>query len=56
MQECLEIPQSTVSQHISKLKAAGIICGKRCGTEIEYSVVDEDAVNIVGILFEDITK
>jgi ArsR family transcriptional regulator len=53
MQECLEIPQSTVSQHISRLRAAGIISGKRSGTEIEYSVVDEDAINIVKILFID---
>lgn len=53
MQECLEIPQSTVSQHISKLRAAGIISGKRCGTEIEYSVIDEDSVNLIKILFGD---
>ncbi|MEN8904778.1 MAG: metalloregulator ArsR/SmtB family transcription factor [Clostridiales bacterium] len=51
MQECLDIPQSTVSQHISRLRTAGIICGKRNGTEIEYSVVDEDAINVINVLF-----
>ena len=29
IQECLAIPQSTVSQHLVKLKAAGIIEGKK---------------------------
>ncbi len=40
MQDCLNIPQSTISQHIAKLKAAGIIEGDRRGLEITYSVVD----------------
>lgn len=47
MQNCLNAPQSTVSQHLSKLKAAGIIEGRRNGTEINYYVVNEDAKKIV---------
>lgn len=47
MQNCLNTPQSTVSQHLSKLKAAGIIEGRRNGTEINYYVVNEDAKKIV---------
>lgn len=50
MQSCLNIPQSTVSQHISKLKAAGIIEGERNGLEIMYKVVNEDAINIINAL------
>jgi len=50
IQECLDLPQSTVSQHLAKLKSAGIIEGKRCGLEICYSVVDEDAINIVKMI------
>lgn len=50
MQSCLNIPQSTVSQHISKLKAAGIIVGERNGLEIMYKVVNEDAINIINAL------
>lgn len=54
MQSCLNIPQSTVSQHISKLKAAGIIVGERKGLEIMYKVVNEDAIKIINALnFED---
>lgn len=42
MQECLDLPQSTVSQHLAKLKAAGIIQGERNGLEICYRVVNEE--------------
>lgn len=51
IQECLKLPQSTVSQHLSKLKAAGIIEGKRNGLEICYRVVDEDVIEIVNVLY-----
>ncbi len=53
IQDCLELPQSTVSQHLSKLKAAGIIEGERNGPEISYSVVDEDVINIIKMIFKD---
>lgn len=51
MQECLNLPQSTVSQHLGKLKAAGIIEGERNGLEICYKVVNEQVKEIVKILF-----
>ncbi len=50
IQECLGLPQSTVSQHLAKLKAAGIIEGSRKGLEICYSVVDEEVREIVRVL------
>lgn len=53
IQECLGLPQSTVSQHVGKLKAAGIIRGERYGLEICYSVVDEEVIEIVNQLFKD---
>lgn len=53
IQECMNIPQSTVSQHLSKLKAAGIIDGERNGLEICYRVIDEDIINIVKILLKE---
>ncbi len=53
IQECLKLPQSTVSQHLSRLKSAGIIEGKRNGLEICYKVVDPDAMEIVKTLFRD---
>ncbi len=53
IQECLGLPQSTVSQHLAKLKAAGIIEGNRSGLEICYSVVDDDIKEIVKILIKE---
>lgn len=51
IQHCMDMPQSTISQHLSKLKAAGIIKGVRIGLEIEYRVVNEDAIQIIEALF-----
>jgi len=50
IQACLQIPQSTVSQHLGKLKDAGIIEGKRKGTEICYQVVDEESAKLIELL------
>lgn len=51
IQNCLDMPQSTVSQHLAKLKAAGIVEGNRSGTEVNYYVINEDVKNIVKYLF-----
>ena len=51
MQECLNLPQSTVSQHLGKLKAAGIIEGERNGLEICYKVVNQQVKDIINIMF-----
>lgn len=50
MQNCLHIPQSTVSQHIAKLKSARIILGERNGLEIHYKVISEDAIRVIKAL------
>ncbi|MGB7605644.1 MAG: metalloregulator ArsR/SmtB family transcription factor [Lutisporaceae bacterium] len=52
MQECLQLPQSTVSQHIGILRSRGIIKGKRNGLEISYSIVNEDVKKLVNLLFD----
>lgn len=43
----LKMPQSTVSQHLSKLKSARIVTGDRKGLEIYYSVQNETVVNVM---------
>lgn len=53
IQECMELPQSTVSQHLAKLKAAGIISGERNGLEICYSVIDPEIIDIINILLKE---
>ena len=52
MQNCLEAPQSTISQHLSKLKSAKVIRGERKGLEIYYSVSNEKVKEIIKILFK----
>lgn len=51
MQEYLQIPQSTISQHLAKLRAAGLIEGVRNGVEVHYRIVSKDAERIVRCLF-----
>ncbi|MEX1377714.1 MAG: metalloregulator ArsR/SmtB family transcription factor [Eubacteriales bacterium] len=47
---CLELPQSTISQHLAKLKSAGIVEGRRNGLEVTYYVVNDYAREIIKIL------
>ncbi|WP_243122844.1 ArsR/SmtB family transcription factor [Haloimpatiens lingqiaonensis] len=51
MQDCLKLPQSTVSQHLNKLKSAGIIQGERNGLEIKYKVCSKKALDLIKVLF-----
>jgi DNA-binding transcriptional ArsR family regulator len=51
MQSCLDAPQSTISQHLQKLRAAGIISGVRNGLEVNYQICDQRVVQLVRILF-----
>jgi ArsR family transcriptional regulator len=49
IQERLGLPQSTISQHLRILKAAGIIRGRREGTRTCYRVIDTRARRIVSL-------
>lgn len=51
MHSCLNLPQSTVSQHVSKLKSTGIIKGERKGTEIIYEISDSRIKKLVECIF-----
>ncbi|SHH04926.1 transcriptional regulator, ArsR family [Anaerosphaera aminiphila DSM 21120] len=52
MQECLEIPQSTVSQHLAILKSAGIIDNSRQKTENYYHISSPLAKELIEVLFK----
>lgn len=52
MQGCLNIPQSTISQHLAKLKSAKIIEGKRNGLEIVYSIKNPMVKELIEVMFE----
>lgn len=53
MQECLNLPQSTVSQHLQKLRSVGIVETDRNGLEVNYSIKDEKVRKLIGIFFEE---
>ncbi|MGE5485261.1 MAG: ArsR/SmtB family transcription factor [Ignavibacteriales bacterium] len=50
MQECLGLPQSTVSQHLSVLRARGIVTATRRGVNVCYSVADSKVAAIVRLI------
>jgi DNA-binding transcriptional ArsR family regulator len=52
MQNCIEIAQSTLSQHLQKLRAAGIIRGVRNGLEINYQIADDRVLQLITVLFD----
>lgn len=54
IKECLDLPQSTVSQHLNTLKAAGVVTGERQGTEVYYHLADEKVAKILELLFKEV--
>lgn len=52
MQECLKIPQSTVSQHLSILRNKGLIKARRNGLEVCYSISSEIVKDIIKTILE----
>ncbi|KEJ04163.1 transcriptional regulator [Clostridium botulinum A2B7 92] len=53
MQNCLDMPQSTISQHLQKLKSAGIIEGYRNGLQINYHVSNKKVEQLIKILLNE---
>lgn len=53
MEQSLGCTQSSVSQHLGRLKAAGIVKCSRSGNEVYYEIADERVVPIVAALFGD---
>ena len=51
IQHCLQLSQSTVSQHLARLRDLGVIRGERRGLEVFYEVVDRDAAALIEVLF-----
>jgi ArsR family transcriptional regulator len=53
MQSCLGTPQSTISQHLQKLRMAGIIESRRNGLEIYYQVKNDKVEALMKVLFQE---
>lgn len=51
MNKNLQLPQSTLSQHLVKLKDTRIVEGKRNGLEVNYYVINDEAKRIIELFF-----
>lgn len=51
LQEVLEIPQSTVSQHLTKLKQNKVVRFERRGLEVYYQIHNDKVSEVVKTLF-----
>ncbi|MCM3629324.1 metalloregulator ArsR/SmtB family transcription factor [Paenibacillus glycanilyticus] len=51
MQDCLDLPQSTVSQHLQKLRSAGIVAAERSGLEIHYTIASPKIAKLIEAMF-----
>lgn len=53
MHTCLNTPQSTISQHLQKLRSAGIVESRRSGLEIFYKVKNKKVVQLINDILHD---
>jgi ArsR family transcriptional regulator len=51
---CLELPQATVSQHLSVLKGKGIVDSAREGVAMRYWVCDDISKQVIGTLIREV--
>jgi len=47
---CLDLPQATVSQHLSLLRVKGIVHRERCGVKAKYSTSDRNIEQIIKLI------
>nr|WP_325297518.1 metalloregulator ArsR/SmtB family transcription factor [uncultured Dysosmobacter sp.] len=50
MEERIGISQSCLSQHLQKLRAAGVVTAERCGNEVYYRAASKEAAALVAAL------
>ena len=48
----LELRQSSVSQHLARLRMEGFVTARRRGKQIFYSISDERTLRIIGVLHD----
>ncbi len=47
---CLDLPQATVSQHLSLLRVKGIVQQERCGARVKYSISNRNIEQIIKLI------
>ncbi len=50
---CMDASQSTISQHLAKLRAQKLVSVKKEGTNAHYSLTDAFTRNILNLIFEE---
>ncbi len=50
MQRCLKSSQSNISQHLAKLKSAGIVKTEKRGLEVFYYIDDDEIKKLVKMI------
>ena len=53
MEVRLEQSQSSISQHLAKLKAAGVVQARRSGNEVYYEAASPEVAKCIAVLFGD---
>ena len=53
MEQHTGMSQSCISQHLQKLRAAGLVSAERVGNEVHYRAVSQEAAALVAALFQE---
>lgn len=53
LQECLNIPQATLSQHLAILKSVNVIEGERDGNQVIYKITSPFGNRLIKLLNEE---
>lgn len=53
MEQRLGQSQSSISQHLAKLKAAGVVRARRSGNEVYYEAASPEVAQCIAVLFGD---
>lgn len=53
MEQAIGMSQSCISQHLQKLRTAGIVSAERTGNEVYYRVTSEEAAQLVASLLNE---
>ncbi len=48
----LDIKQSPLSQHLARMRQAGVVTSRREGQTVYYSLIGEDVEKLVTVLYE----
>ena len=50
IQETLDLPQAIASQHLAKLRGAGVVAARRAGNHVYYRIVEPKVHHILNCL------